>query len=206
MIRLARGLPASLVVLGALALAGCAMAPPKTEDLPYRHTPQGTVVWDGEFEFVPPPDAWKLVQIEEGSDEFSFAFLKLDGCGNPCQSTFAFDEDPFGYARDDLMQRQREYFQRFLWASRVKLGKPKTRPIKVFGGDGLEAIVEGSDPVRKNKVWAKVIFGRRGERVVGCYMTQWRPEGQPFDLSDVEPFDRFVESFRFLEESFYQKL
>lgn len=207
MSRFVRGMALTLGVLGALTWVGCAATPvKKSQPPPYRHTPEGTVVWDEEFEFVPPPDQWRLVQIEEGSEEFSFAFLKLDQCGSPCQSTFAYDEDPFGYARDDLMQRQREYFKRFLWASRVKLGEPETRPIEVFGGEGLEAIVEGEDPVKKTKVWAKVVFGRRGERVVSSYMTQWRPEGVPFDFSDVEPFDRFVKSFRFLKESFYQQL
>ena len=48
----------AVMVLG-LWLSGCATteAPKK----PYRMSPQGTVIWNDEFEFKPPPSAWKII-------------------------------------------------------------------------------------------------------------------------------------------------
>ncbi len=77
---------------------------------------------------------------------------------------------------------------------------------QVLGGEGLEVVVEGKDPVKKEKVRAKVIFGKRGERVVGFYITQWRPMDGSYDLSAFEVFDKFVKSFKFLKKSFYETL
>ncbi len=194
------------VVLTAALLTGCAVVAGHTQtSLLYRHTPEGTVVWGEEFEFDPPPNDWNLVRVKEGDEEFSFAFLKMEHCPNPCQSTFAYDEEPFGYSRD-LEERQKQFFDRFLWASRVRFGPAETREVQVLGGPGLVATAEAEDPVGNQKVWAKVVFGKRGERVVAFYLTQWRPKNLPFDGSVEQPFDRFVDSFRFLKESFFQKL
>lgn len=77
---------------------------------------------------------------------------------------------------------------------------------RVLGGEGLEVVVEGKDPVKKEKVRAKVVFGKRGERVVGFYITQWRPMDGSYDLSAFEVFDKFVKSFKFLKKSFYETL
>jgi hypothetical protein len=67
-------------------------------------------------------------------------------------------------------------------------------------------LVEGKDPVKKEKIRAKIIFARRGERVVGFYITQWRPIDGTYDLSAFEVFDQFVSSFKFLKKSFYEEL
>ena len=64
----------------------------------------------------------------------------------------------------------------------------------------------GKDAVKGEKVRARVIFGKRGERVVGFYITQWRPMDGDYDMSAFDVFDRFVKSFKFLKKSFYETL
>jgi len=195
----------SAICLGLTLCLGCAALPrPGDEPAPYRYTPEGRVVWQEELEFAPPPEAWHLVQVDEG-DEFSFAFLRTCGGPTPCQSTFAYDEEPFGYSRD-LGTRISEFFRRFLWASRITFGEPATRPKRALGGEALEAVAEGTDPVRGEKVRAKVVFARRGERVVSFYLTQWRALDGSYSEEEVTDFDRFVESFRWLRPSFYETL
>jgi len=66
--------------------------------------------------------------------------------------------------------------------------------------------VEGKDPIKKEKVKAKVVFGKRGDRVIGFYITQWRPMDGTYDPSAFEVFDKFVASFKFLKKSFYETL
>ena len=78
--------------------------------------------------------------------------------------------------------------------------------MQVVGGEGFAVTVEGKDPVKKEKVRAKVVFGKRGERVVGFYITQWRPMDGTYDPSAFEVFDKFWKSFKFLKKSFYETL
>jgi hypothetical protein len=80
------------------------------------------------------------------------------------------------------------------------------KKVQVVGGDGLAVLVEGKDPVKKEKVRAKVVFGKRGGRIVGFYITQWRPMDGSYDPSAFEIFDKFVSSFKFLKKSFYETL
>jgi len=51
-----------------------------------------------------------------------------------------------------------------------------------------------------------VVFGKRGDRVVSWYLTQWRPIDGAFDPSAFEVFDKFVASFKYLKKSFYETL
>ena len=170
----------------------------------YRLTEDNIVIWLDELEFRRPGPEWKLAQIANG-DEFSFAFLKTGNCPPPCQSTFAFDEEPFGYSTD-LRERMEEFFRRFLWGSHAVFGDFEAREVEVFGGPGLAAVAEGRDPVKGQKVRAKVILGRRGGRVVAAFLTEWRTEQDAYDDADVAIFDRFVGSLRFLKPSFYETL
>jgi hypothetical protein len=161
------------------------------------------MVWQEEYSFVPPGPGWEMVRLEE--DDYAFAWMRRESGPFPSQSTLAYAEEPFGYSRE-LRKRSEEFFRRFLWASRVRFGEPKLTPVKVLGGEGLIAEVEGLEPVKKQKVWSRVVFAFRGERVVAFYFTQWRPEGAAYDPSAAEELDRFVASFRFLRPSFYQEL
>lgn len=187
-----------------LYLFGCAT--PGTTIKPYRITSQGTVIYGEEFEFVPPPQGWNLFWPEGDEDgEFAFGFIRKDPGPFPSQSVFAYDEEPFGCSTK-FEEREKEFFKRFLSNALLKFEILGKRKVTVLGGEGLEVTVEGKDPVKKEKAKAKVIFGKRGGRVVAFYLTQWRPMEGIYDPSAFEVFDQFVKSFRFLKKSFYETL
>ena len=177
-----------------------------TSQRPTEVTPRGTVIYKGEFEFVPPPPEWKLFWPEgEGDGEFAFGYLKRDPGPFPSQSVFAYDEEPFGYSTN-FEDRQKEFFKRFLWNAILHFQVLEKEKVQVIGGEGLAVTVEGKDPVKKEKAKAKVIFGKRGDRIVSFYMTQWRPIDGTYDPSAFEVFDRFVQSLKFLKKSFFETL
>ncbi|MCP3175616.1 hypothetical protein MJO47_00730 [Desulfuromonas sp. KJ2020] len=199
------GLWRQLVILAILLLfSGCAWLPtPAPPPVVLQVQEDGTSVWQDEFAFVPPPAPWELVQLDE--DDYSLAYMKLCRDSYPCQSTLAYAEEPFGYSLD-FERRVPEFFKRFLWASRVQFAKPTLEKTTLFGKEALIADTEGIEPVKGHKVWSKIVFARRGERVVAFYYTQWRPAEADYDQADVEAFDRFVETFRYLKPSFYETL
>jgi hypothetical protein len=193
-----------MAACAALLLAGCTPAATGVADpLANLRQADGAVVWQQEYRFLPPPTPWQLIDLDE--DDYSIAFMKICSDGYPCQSTLAYAEEPFGYSLD-FEERQAEFFKRFLWASRVNFVTPDLRKVKIAGQDGLEAVTVGVEPVLKHKVRCKILFFRRGERVVAFYYTQWRSEEKPFDTADEADFDRFAESFSFLQPSFYEQL
>ena len=183
-------------------LSGCATT--QTVQKPYRISPQGTVIWGDEFEFAPPPLGWKLLLPEEGGD-INIGFMRMDRGPFPSSTTFAYDEEPFGCSTQ-FEGREIEFFKRFLFNAVLQFQILERKKVQVVGGEGLAVTVEGKDPVKKEKVRAKVIFGKRGERVIGFYITQWRPLDGNYDLSAFEDFDKFVNSFKFLKKSFYETL
>ncbi len=178
-------------------LSGCAISQ-STKPLPYRLTPEGVVIWEDEYAFSPPPSDWKVLRVEDESGDINFGFTHDDGGPFPSVTTMAYDEDPFGCS-PGFENREREFFKRFLFNAILQFQVLERRRIQVLGG-------EGKDPVKGEKVRARVVFGKRGERIVGFYITQWRPIDRPYDLSLFEVFDRFVKSFRFLKKSFYETL
>ncbi len=167
---------------------------------------KGTVIYNGEFEFQPPPSPWELIKGNE-STTYVFGFYRKDPGKIALESTFfAYDEEPYGYSRK-LEDRAEEFLKRFFWASHVKvtvLERKTTTP--VLGGEGMTLVLEGKDPVKKHKVKSKVIFGKRGERVVAFYINQWRTFESAYDQSAFDIFDKFAGSFRFLKKSFYEEL
>ncbi|MCX8118734.1 MAG: hypothetical protein N3G78_12515 [Desulfobacterota bacterium] len=184
---------------------GCASFEGEKKAVPYRLTPQGTVVWEEEFEFVPPPPDWKLLRVEVGENDINFGFMRPDPGPFPSMTSFAYDEEPFGCSTK-FEEREREFFKRFLFNAILQFQILEKKKVQVLGGEGLEVTVEGKDPVKKEKVRAKVVFGKRGERIVGFYITQWRPIDGTYDLSAFEIFDKFWKSFKFLKKSFYETL
>jgi len=190
------------VLLVGTWLSGCATT--QTTQKPYRISQQGTVVWEEELEFTPPPLGWKLLVPEEGGD-INIGFVRSEPGAFPSMTTFAYDEEPFGCSTQ-FEGREKEFFKRFLFNAIVKFEVLKREKAQVVGGEGLAVIVEGKDPVKKEKVRAKVVFGKRGDRVIGFYVTQWRPLDGAYDLSAFDVFDKFVASFKFLKKSFYETL
>lgn len=184
-------------------LSGCATME-ASKKVPYRLTPQGTVIWEDEFEFLPPSPDWKVVR-EEGAGEFAFGFLRTDPGPFPSQSMFVYDEEPFGCSTR-FEEREKEFFKRFLFNAVLQFQILEKKRVQVLGGEGLAVTVEGKDPVKKEKARSKVVFAKRGERVVAFYITQWRQIDGSFDLSAFEVFDKFVASFKFLKKSFYETL
>lgn len=192
-----------VLVLG-LWLSGCATT--ETKKKPYRMSQQGTLIWDDEFEFKPPPPGWSIIQVEVGG-EFGFGFSRIDRGPFPSQSMFVYDEEPFGCSTQ-FENREKEFFKRYLWSAAVSIDMQilEKEKVQVLGGGGLAVVAEGKDPVKKEKVKSKVVFGKRGDRVVAFYLTQWRPIDGTYDPSAFEVFDRFWGSFRYLKKSFYETI
>jgi hypothetical protein len=191
------------VVLVLAWLSGCATVE-TSKKVPYKLSPQGTVIWQDEFEFMPPPPDWKLLIVEEEGD-INFGFTRSDPGQFPSTTSFAYDEEPFG-SSTKFEEREREFFKRFLFNAILQFQVLEKRKTQVLGGEGLEVVTEGKDLVKGEKVRAKVVFGKRGERIVGFYITQWRPINGTYELSAFEIFDKFVNSFKFLKKSFYETL
>jgi len=187
-----------------MMLSACATT--GTTEKPYKFSHQGTVLWEDEFEFVPPPPDWKLLRVEEGENDINFGFLRSDPGPFPSLTTFAYDEEPFGCTAASFEGREREFFKRFLFNAILQFQILERRKVQVVGGEGLQVDVEGKDPVKGEKVRARVVFGKRGDRIVGFYITQWRPMDGSYDLSAFEIFGKFVSSFKFLKKSFYETL
>lgn len=191
------------VILAGSFISGCAMVE-SSKKSPLERTSSGTAVYDGEFEFATPPPGWGLVRVESGG-EFGFGFLRVDPGRFPSQSMFVYDEEPFGCATG-YEDREKEFFKRFLWNTTLNFKFLNKKKFQLQNGEGYAVTAEGQDPIRKEKARAEVIFGRRGERVVSWYLTQWRPIDGTFDPSAFEVFEKFVGSFKFLKKSFYETL
>ena len=185
-------------------LAGCATSGP-SKPVPYKLTPQGMVIWEDEYEFMPPPPDWKLLRVEDESGDINFGFTHADGGTFPSVTTMAYDEDPFGCS-PGFENREREFFKRFLFNAILQFQILEKKKVQVVGGEGLQVDVEGKDPIKGEKVRARVVFGKRGDRVVGFYITQWRPIDAAYDLSFFDDFDKFMKSFKYLKKSFYETL
>ncbi|HET6419280.1 MAG TPA: hypothetical protein VFG19_03935 [Geobacteraceae bacterium] len=165
----------------------------------------GTITYGGEYRFVPPPSPWELIPGNESS-RFVFGFYRKDPGKVQLESTFfAYDEEPYGYSLN-IEDRSREFLKRFFWDSFVKVTVLEKKKVSVLGAEGLALTLEGKDPVAGQKVRSKVIFGKRGARVVAFYIRQWRLIDNNYDLSAFETFDRFVASLRFVHKSFYEEL
>jgi len=192
-----------LLVFG-LWLSGCVTTAPKESRLQLGS--EGKMIYGDEFEFAMPPSGWRLVEVESGG-EFGFGFLKTDPGSFPSQSMFVYDEEPFGCSLN-FEDREEEFVSRFLWSSPMSINLKSTQKqkVRVVGGEGLAVTIEGQDPIRKEKAKSKVVFGKRGNRVVAWYITQWRPIDGTFDQSAFDVFDKWWSSYRYLKKSFYESL
>ncbi len=166
----------------------------------------GTITYDSEYMFLPPPmPPWEMLQGNDTA-HYVFGFYRKDPGPIQMESTFfAYDEEPYGYSRE-IEERARELLKRYYWASYVKVTILEKKPTQILGGQGLALVMEGKDTVKKIKVRSKVIFGKRGERVVAFYINQWRTIDGNYDMSAFDAFDKFAESMKFLRKSFYETL
>ncbi len=200
-----KGLMILFFLLVGVGLSGCAtFETPK--HVPYKVMPGGIVVWEDEIEFKIPPPEWKLLRVEVGENDINFGFMRSDPGGFPSVTTFAYDEDPFGCTVASFEGREREFFKRFLFNAILRFQILERKKVQVVGGEGLQVDVEGKDSVKGEKVRARVVFGKRGDRIIGFYITQWRPMNGTYDLTALDVFDKFVSSFKYLKKSFYETL
>ncbi len=190
-------------------LAGCAARTTPREALSRNVmtdiTPRGTIIFNGEYEFTPPPAPWEMLRGNETS-HYVVGFFREDAGSNYLQSSFfAYDEEPYGFSRN-LEDRAKECLKRYFWASILSITVLENKKVNVLGREGLAVTLEGKDTVKKVKVKSKLVFMKRGERVVAFYLNQWRPLDEAFDKSAFDSFDTFVKSFTFLKKSFYETL
>jgi len=184
-----------------LMVANCATfnEKPKPALIP---TERGTVVYQGKYEFKRPPEGWALIRSEEGGD-FEMGFLKMEKGDFPSQTSFIYDDQPFG-AHQDLEKRAEYYCTRFLFNSGIVLRVTSKERSQIHGQEAMVIHMEGENRNRNEKTKSKIYLIKKGKRIISFVCTQWRPIGAPFSQEAFEHFDTFVQSFKFLEKDFYE--
>jgi len=192
-----------LLTLVGLLLGGCAtMAPQKPQTL--APTDRGTAIFLEKYEFKRPPADWALMKNLEGGD-FELGFLKIEKGAFPSQTTFVFDDEPFGSSQQ-LEERAKQYCTRFLFNSGMFPEIKKQETVQLMGQPALAIDLEGQNPNRDEKARSRVYLLKKGERIISFVCTQWRPLSGTYDPGPFEYFETFVRSFKFLKPSFYDEL
>jgi hypothetical protein len=189
-------------ILAVIALtAGCATMgeKPKPTLVP---TERGTVVFLEKYEFKQPPAGWALMKNVEGGD-FELGFLRFEKGDFPSQTTFMYDDMPYGGHRD-LEKRAQYYCTRFLFNSGIDLRVTQREKIQINGLDAVAVSMEGENPNRNEKAKSKVYLMKRGNRVVSFVCTQWRPLNGTYSQEPFDHYEAFVQSFKFLKKDFYE--
>ncbi len=190
-----------LLVMTGLLLGGCAtLGPEKPKDV--IPTDRGTVIFLEKYEFKKPPAGWAMLKNLEGGD-FELGFLTMERGAFPSQTTFIFDDQPFGSSRG-LDQRAKQYCTRFLFNTGMYPEIKKQEKIEVIGMPALAIYLEGENPNRTEKAKSKVYLIQKGNRIISFVCTQWRPLNGIYDQAAFGQFEEFVKSFKFLKKSFYE--
>jgi len=189
-----------LAVIGFWGLGCATMAPEKPKTL--VPTDRGTVVFLEKYEFKRPPEDWALMKNVEGGD-FELGFLKFEKGDFPSQTTFMYDDLPYGGQRD-LEKRTKYYCTRFLFNSGIDLRVEKQEKLKLHGQDAMALHLEGENPNRSEKARSKIYLVKKGNRIISFVCTQWRPLNGAFSQEPFDHFDAFVRSFKFLKKDFYE--
>lgn len=199
--REAAGIWAILLLMGLGLSVGCAtLEPEKPKTL--VPTDQGTAIFLEKYEFKPPPAGWALMKNVEGGD-FELGFMRMEKGDFPTQTTFMYDDLPYGGSRD-LEQRAKYYCTRFLFNSGIDLQVTKQEKVKLDGRDAIVLNMEGENQNRKEKAKSKVYLVKKGNRIVSFVCTQWRPLNGTYSQEPFDHFEAFVQSFKFLKKSFYE--
>jgi len=190
-----------LLFMNGLILGGCAtMEPAKPKDV--VPTDRGTVIFQEKYEFKKPPAGWSMLKNLEGGD-FEIGFLKMEKGDFPSQTTFIYDDEPFGSSRD-LDTRAKQYCTRFLFNTGMYPEINKQEKAEVMGLPALAFYMEGENPNRAEKAKSKIYLVKRGDRIISFVCTQWRPLKGTFDRESFDQFEEFVKSFKFLKKTFYE--
>ena len=198
-LRLAYG--AALLILIGFFLGGCATLSPERPSA-LVPTDRGTVAYMGKYEFARPSAGWFLLQALEAGD-FELGFVRMEKGEFPSQTTFIYDDEPFGSSRE-LDRRSEQYCTRFLFNSGMFPQIQKKENTKVMGQSAVALYLEGENPNRNEKAKSKIYLVQTGERIISFVCTQWRPLQESFDPEPFEHFERFVRSFKFLKPDFYE--
>jgi hypothetical protein len=195
-----------LLALVVLLLGGCATMGEKPKSALVL-TDRGTVTYEDKYEFKA-PRGWKFLRnLAEGEGDFEFGFLKFEYQNGdyPSQTAFVYDAEPFGSSRD-LETRTKRYLTRFLWLSGLFPEAKKQQELQLWGQPAILIFLEGENPNRGEKAESEVYLIKKGTRIISFACTQWRPLNGSFDSADFEQFEAFVNSFTFLQPTFYEEL
>lgn len=191
-----------VLVMAGLFLGGCATMGEKAKAALVA-TDRDSVIYEDKYEFKAPM-GWKLLRNVSGGD-FEFGFLKFEKGDFPSQTTFIYDNQPFGSSRD-LATRAKQYCTRFLWNSGMFPEVEKQDEVQLWGQPAIAIYLEGENPSRGEKAKSLVYLAKNGSRVISFALTQWRPMNGVFDSEPFEQFEIFVKSFKFLKPTFYDGL
>jgi len=179
---------------------GCAgMQPEKPKTLTV--TDRGTVLFLDRYEFKRPPQNWALMKNLEGGD-FELGFLLFEKGDFPSQTTFMYDEEPYGGSQD-LETRAKYYCTRFLFNSGIEVRVTKQEKASVAGKEAIALSMEGENPNRNEKAKSKVYLVKKGNRIISFVCTMWRPMNGTYSQEPFDYFETFVQSFKFLKKEFY---
>jgi hypothetical protein len=199
-------LPASLVaasVFAAFLLGGCASMQQREKPRDVVATDRGTLIFKEKYEFKKPPAGWSMIKNLEGGD-FEIGFFKVEKGDFPSQTTYIYDDQPFGSSRN-LEERAKQYCTRFLFNTGMLPEVKNREKTEVVGLPALAIYLEGENPNQGEKAKSKVYLVQKGNRIVSFLCTQWRPLKGTYDPAGFNEFEEFVKSFKFLRPSFYEK-
>jgi hypothetical protein len=188
---------AAMVVL----LSGCATT--SSDKAPTLvPTGQGTVVFIEKYEFKPPPQGWIMMKNLEGGD-FELGFLRFEKGDFPSQTTFIYDDQPYGSSQD-LEKRADYYCTKFLMNSGIDLEIKKRERLTINGRDALALYMEGQNNITKEKAKSKVYLVKKENRIISFVCTQWRPLNASYSQEPFDHYEAFVQSFKFMKKGFYE--
>ena len=191
-----------LAFIGILSFGCATMASKKVPVL--TPTDRGTVVFLDKYEFKRPPEGWLLMENLEGGD-FELGFLKFEKGDFPSQTTFMYDDQPYGGSRD-LEMRAKYYCTRFLFNSGIDSRVTKQEKLTINGREAIALSMDGENSNRKEKAKSKIYLVKKGNRIISFVCTQWRPLNAAFSQEPFDHFETFVSSFKFLKKDFYEEM
>ena len=191
-----------LISVSLLFLSGCATSMKEKPKPAFVLTDQGTVVYEDKYEFKV-SEGWRTLREESGGD-FEFGFFRLEG-EFPSQTTFAYDDEPYGGSRD-LETRAKQYQTLFFAATGLIMTENSIEKTEIMGEPAVVMNTEGKNPNQNEKARSRFYFLKRGDWVVSFICTQWRPMNSVYDPKDFETFDAFVKSFKFLKPTPYEEI
>ena len=197
--------PGTRVILLVMVAAfgfGCAALQPAEKPKVLTPTDRGTVFFLDKYEFKQPPQNWALMKNLEGGD-FELGFLLIERGAFPSQTTFMYDEEPYG-GSPDLEKRAKYYCTRFLFNSGIDLRVVKQEKTTLGGREALAIYLEGENPNRDEKARSKVYLLKKGDRIVSFVCTMWRPMNGTYAQEPFDYFENFAQSFKFLKKDFYE--